>query len=204
MTSDTTVRTYDKIAQHFSDTHYETTFWAKEFIVFKQLLTSGKIIDIGCGAGRDAVLFVESGFDYTGIDASSGMLSQARKRVKRGKFLLMDLYKLNFPKEVFDGFWAAASLLHVPKANIASVLQGIAQIIKPGGIGFISVKQKTGMDEGMIQEKKYGGIKRYFAFYDRSEFQSILETNGFKVIRKHILKENDVYKTQWLCYFVKK
>lgn len=204
MISDKTIKTYDKISGHYSDTHYETTFWEKEFKIFQTLIKGKKIIDIGCGAGRDAEFFTTHGFNYTGIDASKGLLAEAKKRLPHAKFILMDFYKLNFPPGSFDGFWASASLLHVPKRRLAAVLNQIRHIIKPQAIGFISVKEKMDMDEGIIRESKYGGIERYFAFYDPPEFEKILENTGFTVIKHHTLIENDIRKTKWLCYFVKK
>ncbi len=202
--SQKTLHTYDKIASHFSSTHYDNSFWAKEFQIFQKLVSGKNIIDIGCGAGRDATLFVENNFNYTGIDASAGMLRQAQDRVKSARFLLMDFYHLDFPKESFDGFWASASLLHVPKRRLAAVLNQIKQIVKPQAFGFISVKKKTDMDEGLIHQSKYGGIERYFAFYDPAEIKHILENNGFTVVKHHVLVENDTRKTEWLCYFVRK
>lgn len=198
--SEKTVKTYNKIAKHFSDTHFSPTFWRKEFDVFKKLIKGEKVVDIGCGAGRDAVLFEKYKFDYTGIDASTGMLKEANKRVKNGKFIAMDFYNLKFQPKTFDGFWAAASMLHIPKRRVRTVLRGIRKIIKPGGVGFISVKKKRAVDEGVIMENKYGGIERFFAFYNDKEFKEILKWSGFSIIRNHTLKEGN---TNWLCYFVR-
>jgi len=198
---DETTKTYNRIAEEYGKTHFDPSFWGKEFQIFNKLIDGKKVIDIGCGAGRDAVLFTQEDFDYTGIDYSKEMLSIARKRAKTGKFILMDFYDLNLPKNSFDGFWAAASILHIPKRKIAKVLQDIRKIIKPNGVGFISIKERKSIGEGIIKEGKYGGIARYFAFYDKKEFQKLLESNGFSVIRSHTLKEGD---TNWLCYFVDK
>ena len=198
---DKTIQTYDKIAGNFSESHFDPIFWRKEFETFRKLTKGKKMIEIGCGAGRDAVLFVKDGFDYLGTDASIGMLEQAKRRVKNGKFLLKSFYDLDFPDCTFDCFWAAASLLHVPKVKIDDVLNGIKRIIRVEGIGFISIKEKGSLDEGIIKENKFGGIERFFAFYTRDEFKAILNKNGFEIISDHTLKEEN---TNWLCYFVKK
>ena len=140
-------KTYDKIAPKFSATHFEH-FWIEDFIDGK------KVLDIGCGAGRDAAVFVENEFDYTGIDASKGMLKVAADRVPKGIFKQMDFYNLEFPDNSFDGFWAAASFLHVPKEDAGKVIKEAKRILKPGGVGFISIKEKTEIDEGVIEEEK--------------------------------------------------
>lgn len=197
-----TIQTYNKIASGYSATHFKH-FWVQEFNFYKSIIGSKKVIDLGCGAGRDASVFVENGFDYTGIDASEGMLKVAKKRVPKGKFLQMDFKKTTFKNGEFDGFWASASFLHIPKKDVFEVLQEAKRITKNGGIGFISIKEKTGVDEGLIEENKYGGISRYFAFYSQDEFKNLLEQNGFSIIKTSVHTEEDEQKTNWLCYFVR-
>ncbi|OHA86338.1 MAG: hypothetical protein A3A90_00075 [Candidatus Zambryskibacteria bacterium RIFCSPLOWO2_01_FULL_35_19] len=198
-----TIDTYNKIAPKYSKGHF-VHFWTDEFEIYKSLIKGNKVLDIGCGAGRDASVFVENGFDYTGIDASEGMLNVASERVPTGKFQVMDFYKLNFPDNTFDGFWAAASFLHVPKKDVRKVISEAKRIIRPHAIGFISIKEKTDKDEQLIEENKYGGIARYFAFYNQEEFKKILKDNGLEVIKMTSRVEDDEIKTKWLCYFVKK
>lgn len=197
-----TIETYDKIAPGYGTSHF-AHFWIEEFDSYKTIIKGKKVIDLGCGAGRDAAVFVENGFDYTGIDASEGMLKVASKRVPKGKFQKMDFSRTSFQDGEFDGFWAAASFLHISKKDIAEVLKEAKRITKNDGAGFISIKEKTGMDEGMINENKYGGISRYFAFYIRDEFKNMLEQNGLSVTKMTTHTENDERKTNWLCYFVK-
>jgi ubiquinone/menaquinone biosynthesis C-methylase UbiE len=198
----TTIETYDKIASGYSMGHF-AHFWIEELDFYKSIISGKKVIDLGCGAGRDAAIFVENGFDYTGIDASEGMLKVARERVSKGKFQQMDFDKTTFRDGEFDGFWAAASFLHIPKKDVIGVLQEAKRITKNGGVGFISIREKNGIDEGMIDENKHGGISRYFSFYTQDEFKNLIEKNGFSVIKMSTHTEDDERKTNWLCYFVK-
>ena len=201
MRNDVTLESYEKIASHYARTHFSTKFWIKEYKIFKKLVGRGKILDVGCGGGRDAVLFVRDNFDYVGIDGSRNMIKIARNRVKKGKFLTMNFYQMHLPNKNFDGFWAAATILHIPKRKVSRVLNSIKKILKPEGMGFISIKEKRKMNEGIIKEKIHGGIERYFAFYTEKEFRKIIEKNGFEVVRSHIKKEDG---TNWLCFFVKR
>lgn len=200
--------TYDKIAKDYSKANYQT-FWKKEFPVFKKMLKGRKVVDLGCGAGRDAEVFVKNKFDYLGTDISKGMIAIAKKRVPKGQFLVMDLYKLKLPKESFDGFWAAASLLHIPKSRAGKVLGSIRELLKKNGVGFISLKQKKHLEEGVITQNILSGkvmirpIKRFFAFYTKAEFKKILERSGFRLI-KFTIKYWKPDDTTWLCFFVKK
>jgi ubiquinone/menaquinone biosynthesis C-methylase UbiE len=202
MSDKLTVDAYDKIAEEFSRRN-GVSLYGKEYDLFGSLLKKGTVVlEIGCGTGRDAEELVNRGFDYTGMDASEGMLAIARERVKTGKFMLGDFYHLDFPDGAFDGFWAAASFLHVPKKDIDVVLGEATRILKPEGIGFISLKQKTTMDEGYIKEEKAGGIERYFAFYSQDEIEGILKRNHFEVLQTTTLTEKD--GTIWLCCFIRK
>ncbi|MEI6238222.1 MAG: methyltransferase domain-containing protein [bacterium] len=199
-----TIDSYNKIAEEYHKRNAKT-IWSKEYKTFRELLVGkSNILEIGCGTGRDAEELVKMDFNYTGIDASSGMLNLAKKRVPKGKFIINDFFKLDFPAESFDGFWAAASFLHVPKAEIDKVLIEAKRILRQNGIGFISMKEKTDKDEGVISETKAGGIQRYFAFYKQEEFSQILERNGFQIIEKVIEVEDDPLAQRWLGFFVSK
>jgi ubiquinone/menaquinone biosynthesis C-methylase UbiE len=202
MSDKPTIDAYNKIAEEFSQRN-SVSIYGVEFEAFRSAIKNGnKILEIGCGTGRDAEELVKLDFDYTGIDASGGMLAIARERVKGGKFQLGDFYHLDFSDNSFDGFWAAAVFLHVPKNEIDIVLQEARRILKPDGIGFISLKQKTTMDEGYIKESKAGGIERYFAFYTMDKIANILERNKFEVLQITTQTEKD--GTIWLCCLVKK
>ena len=201
---DKTIQTYDRIAKDFAGLH-KNTKWQEEFNYFSELVKGKKVIDIGCGHGREAILFLNKGFDYLGIDASKSMLQEAKKIASKGKFVLMDFYNLKFPKESFDGFWAASSLLHIPKGKVSGVLGQIRRILKKDGVGFVSLKERKNLDEGMIKEDQYGGSERFFAFYELEEFGRILLENGFEIIKKYRLKQEDNGKIKdMLCYFVRK
>lgn len=158
------------------------------------------MIDLGCGEGRDAIIFIQSDFDYTGVDISEGMLRIARERVSGGVFQQADFSKVNFTAGSFDGFWAAASFIHVPKKDIHTVLQEAKRVVKTGGVGFISIKEKRGTDEGMVYEDRYGGMGRYFSFYTQGEFRQILEENDYSILKCSTHAEG---KNNWLCFFVK-
>jgi len=52
-----TQKTYNRIAEKWAAEHSETDYWQKEFKVFTELLPQGKVLDVGCGPGRDYQLF---------------------------------------------------------------------------------------------------------------------------------------------------
>ena len=194
---------YNKIADDYNKRN-KKHFWVDEYAYYKSILPGNKIVDLGCGAGRDAEQFVKDNFDYLGIDFSEGMLKIAQNRVAGGQFRLMDLRTLDLPLESFDGFWASASLLHFPKIEVPTILKSFYNLLKPSGVGFISVKDKKIMDEGFIREEKFGGIERYFSFFTENEIKNFLEKANFKIIKIVHCFEGDDLDTEWLCFFVKK
>lgn len=193
-------KTYDRIAAEYSDANFEH-FWVKEFDVFKRLVPGNKVLDIGCGVAREALLFTTNNFEYTGVDISEGMLKVARKLAPEGTFKQMDFYALDFPDESFDGFWASASFLHVPKAEMLAVLKEVRRVTKPSGIGFIALKKGGG--EGFVKDERYGGMSRYFSFFDLGEYKKMLAAE-FEIIEAYEYEEKDERNTIWLCYFVRK
>ncbi len=203
------VKTYNRIAEEYGKFNYNR-YWTKELPMFKKFIKTmqgRKVIDIGCGAGRDAEEFVKNKFDYTGIDFSPAMLRVAKRRVPKAKFILMDFYKLKFPKESFEGFWASASLLHIPKKKLPKVLHSIWRLLKPHGVGFISVQKKKDLDQGIIVKDAFGGrikkVKRFYAYYTKPEMKRVLEGSGFKVVN-YTTKYETGRDLTWLCFFVRK
>lgn len=191
-----TIAAYNKFAAQWTANHTATDIFDNAFPAFKKYLPKGKVLEIGCGGGRDAKKLKQAGYDYVGVDVSIGLLEEARKNNPKLTFLLQDIYQLQFPF-LFDGFWCAATLLHIPKSKIHEVSQSIHQVVKPNGVGFICVKQGGG--DMVLDEDKYG--KRYFSYYTQDEFSEILAANGFSILETSILPVS--HKTTWLNFFVK-
>jgi ubiquinone/menaquinone biosynthesis C-methylase UbiE len=196
---DKTIESYNKIAETYNEIN-KHSMWLEEFEFFDQNTLGKKMLDIGCGAGRDAEYFVKKEYDYVGIDASDGMLAIARKRLPNTQFVKMDFTLLDFEPQSFDCFMACASLLHIPKENLPAVLSKIKTVIKPGGVGLITVKEKRILNDGYVSQESRG-ITRYFSFYEYDEFNEMLGKNGFTVFERHPKTEKD--GTPWFVYFVR-
>lgn len=190
-----TINYYDTNAEDWALKHggdESESYWRKEIDRFHQLLPSGKILEIGSGPGKDAAALIQKGYIYTGTDASEGLIVIAKKRNLDGAFEKVDVYNLDFPEQSFDGFWTAATLLHIPKYRIDEALKQIKTQVKPNGVGFISLKEGRGEKE----EKNTG---RWFSYYSKEEFAEILERNGYG-ITDFISKVGE--KDIWLCFWV--
>jgi SAM-dependent methyltransferase len=109
------------------------------------------ILELGCGAGGDAAEMLARGFDVSPTDGSPEMAEVASRRLGRpvATLLFHDLDKV----ETYDGVWANACLLHVPKPELAQVLARIWRALKPGGTFYASFK--TGAAEGRDTFNRY-------------------------------------------------
>lgn len=147
-----------------------------------------KILDLGCGPGRDSLFFIKQGFKVIGVDASSQMITFARKLAPQATFYKNYIEKIDFPNEYFDGVWATASFQHISKRNTPAVLKNIYKIIRRGGIFFCDLRK--GRKEGIENAYKYGvDIKRYMVYWNKKEFVKILKRIGFSRIRAYIVQE---------------
>ena len=139
-----------------------------------------RILDIGCGDGRDTAYLREKGAGVIGIDLSEGMLAVARREHPECTFLKMDMRRLEFPDRSFHGVWASGCIYHLPKRELPQAFREVRRILKPGGI--FSFNFKRGEGEGMEEEpKSFGGYPRYFAYYSVEEIERLLNQTGFKL-----------------------
>ncbi len=106
---------------------------------FCELLPKGaKILDAGCGSGRDALHFSQNGYCVVAIDASQEMVRATRRLTG------VECHQMRFEDFTlvrnFDGIWACASLLHVKRDCLPSVLERLANILVPDGVIYASFK----------------------------------------------------------------
>lgn len=109
---------------------------------------AGIILDYGCGSGRDAKAFLDAGFRVDAVDGSRELCALASAyigiRVRRMLFEELDVV------ERYDGIWACASILHLPRTELADVLGRVETALKIGGVLYASFKYGTyeGMRNG--------------------------------------------------------
>ena len=99
---------------------------------------NGKILDAGCGSGRDIKAFSKLGYQVTAFDASLEMVKKA-KTLSNQDVLHMDFNDV-FWKSEFDGIWSCASLLHVPEKNFYSVVSKLYNSLIKGRPFYLSFK----------------------------------------------------------------
>ena len=187
--SQTTIATYNKTAKEYI-LKVQKYAPVPEREKFMSLVTpGGKILDAGCGSGRDANYFASKGFTVTGIDLSDTLLSYAKATAyPNARFLTMDLRAINL-KESFDGIWACASLLHLKRGELLPVLKNFQRMLTPGGVLFLLMKEGTG--EKLVTSGTIEGDTRFFTYYTSDELRALLETAGFVVTDMYTWDQKD-------------
>ncbi|HHV44856.1 MAG TPA: class I SAM-dependent methyltransferase [Firmicutes bacterium] len=160
----TSVRYYNEHAQAYfqSTVHLDMTRSYRPFL--KHLKPGAKILDAGCGSGRDSLYFKRRGFEVTAFDASKELVALSAKLLDQ-EVLLMRFEDLTLPDR-YDRIWACASLLHVDKEKLAEVLRNLTAHLKDGGIFYMSFKYGEG-------ERWIDG--RYFHNLNETDLERIIQ-----------------------------
>jgi len=129
------------------------------------MIPSGLVLDAGCGSGRDTKYFLEKGYTVDAFDASVELVNLASEYtgIKVKKMFFQDLDAIN----KYDGIWACASLLHVPKREIDALFKKFIKALKPNGIWYMSFK---------MGEKERIKDSRFFNDYTMGDLQHLLES----------------------------
>ena len=129
-----------------------------------------RILDFGCGPGRDLRTFRALGHDPVGLDGCPRFVDMARTD-SGCEVWLQDFLALDLPPARFDGIFANAVLFHIPSQELPRVLRQLHATLKPGGVLFSSNPR------GENQEGWNG--ERYGAYYDLANWRTLLATAGF-------------------------
>ncbi len=187
----TTIDTYNRIAAEYAERWHDMPLETEINRFTAYLKPGGLILDVGCGSGRDMAAFAARGFHTVGVDRSAGMLKVA---AQNGTKLLVqaDARRLPFVADVFQGVWASASLLHLPKSDLPTALKESNRVLRHGHI-YLSLKKgdaETWHDDN--------GQKRFFAYYHPAEVELALERTDFHVLDVHFTADAGGRDTVWI------
>lgn len=175
---DETIEYYEKKASVF----IESTVNANVFELyehFEKLLHPGcRILDLGCGSGRDSRYFVRQGYQVVALDPSPSMCKQTRFLVNIPVFE-MKVEDMKFTDE-FDGIWACASLLHVFRDMQVNVMYLMGKALKKNGICYCSWKYGDG--DRTVE-------KRHFTDFTEKSFRELMK-------KAAMFQEEELWVTQ--------
>ncbi len=137
-----TVEYYDKNAADFCDKHDAIRLDPFHKEVRANLPVGAKLLEIGCGSGRDAARALADGYDVIALDGSKGLLAEIPKRHPELKdrlvFGIMPC-KIEFSDEYFDGFYSVACLMHLYEKDLLPTMLELNRVTKKGGKGLVSI-----------------------------------------------------------------
>ena len=150
-----------------------------------------KILDFGCGPGRDLKTFAQRGHRVIGLEGAPALAKMAR--VHSGcEVWQQDFLGLDLPAAHFDGIFANASLFHVPRQELPRVLRQLHTTLKAGGVLFSS--NPRGNNEESINGERYG------AYYDLAAWREYLIAAGFSELEHYYRPSGLPFEQQpWLA-----
>ncbi|MCY1407356.1 hypothetical protein D3C76_451720 [compost metagenome] len=129
-----------------------------------------RVLDFGCGPGRDLKTFAALGHEPVGLDGCASFVAMARTDTGC-EVWQQDFLELDLPERYFDGIFANASLFHVPHQELPRVLTELRAALKDDGVLFSS-NPRGDNSEGW-------NSGRYGAFHDLQNWRRLLTDAGF-------------------------
>ena len=168
-----TIGYYDTNATRFVADTADIEFGALQREFIRRLPKGGRVLDLGCGSGRDSLAFLRAGLAVDAVDGSEQMVKAASRLT--GLPVAHATFSDYDPQGPYDGIWACSSLLHVPAAQLAGVIAKYARALNPGGTFYLSFK--LGAHDGMR-------VGRWFTDLDEPALRTlIVEVPGLRVDR---------------------
>jgi SAM-dependent methyltransferase len=132
-----------------------------------------RILDLGCGPGRDLVTFRDLGHVVVGLDGCPEFVAMARA-VSGCEVWQQDLLAMTLPPASFDGVFANAVLFHVPSRALPEVLDRLHAALKPDG-ALLASNPRGQDEEGFVDG-------RYACFYSFKTWRRLVRRSGFALI----------------------
>ena len=157
---------YDNNAQEFVNSTFMVDMQSLYQPFLNLIPDFGRILDLGCGSGRDALAFKNMGYKIEAIDYSAELVKQASD-LTGIEVRLQSFYDLD-EIDTYDGIWACASLLHCERHRLVDVLQRMIQSLKANGVIYMSFKygdqdrEKDGREFTDLNEQQAGELLVHF------------------------------------------
>lgn len=184
-----TLQFYENNAEQFAQDTLNVDMSALYERFLGRLAPSSRILDAGCGAGRDTAAFLRLGYQVEAFDASAKLVEIAQRvtgiAVQHSTFL-------NYSSaEPFAGIWACASLLHVPASSMSATLQHLAGLLQPQGVVYVSFKY------GADDVERNG---RHFTNCTEQRLQDFLAGTGLSIVETWLTADQRPGRAdeQWL------
>jgi len=174
-----TIDYYNNNADRFIENTVNSNMETVYNVFLKYVIPNGKILDLGCGSGRDSKEFIKRGYSVVASDGSQEMCKRASDYI--GQEVECNLFNEIEYKDEFDGVWACATLLHLPQDVLPDVIARISKALKDNAYFYLSFKY------GEFSGERNG---RFFTDMNEETFQELIRKySEFEIIETMITED---------------
>ncbi len=169
---------------------------SKIYRCFCQYLNRGdRILDAGCGSGRDIIAFKKMGYNVDAFDVSPEMAKIAAQNSCTD--VLASSFQDYETSDPYDGIWCCASLLHVPLNELNTVIKNLSRALRQNGVWYVSFKY------GNKQREEDG---RHFTDMNEASLTDVVkQANGLEIVKTWITDDaRPQRKEKWLNAILRK
>ncbi len=176
---DKTLEYYEKHGKEYAESTKKADMSETCEIFLSYLDPEARILDLGCGSGRDSRYFLDQGYRVTSVDGSVKLCAIASRETGQ-KVIPKTFDQINY-REEFDAVWASASLLHVAKKDMQDIFGRVHRALTEGGIFYVSYKLGSG---------EYEKDGRHFSNYTEEDLDTLFpEGGGFSLLEYWISED---------------
>ena len=175
---------YDNLAERYAEVRTLSPNNKKYIDILAERLHENSIVlDLGCGPGVPITKELARHFKVVGIDLSQNQIDLAKKLVPEGEFHKMDMTKMTFPPESFDGIFSYLAIIHVPREQKAGLFADIHKILKPNGLLLIAI----GCDDWIsTPEDDFMGEPMYWSQFGKERTEDMIKETGFEILQASV------------------
>lgn len=191
-----TIDYYNENAKKYFDLTYNADMSIQYDHFLQYVKRDGKILDFGCGSGRDSLYFKNKGYDVTAIDGSKELCKIARE------YTGIDVKNMKFDEfndiDYYDGIWACGTLLHLHNSEILEVLKKLRDALKDTGYMFVALKNGKG------EEQILDG--RYYNYFELNDVENLVELIKMDIVEVYMSRSvsNPEETKYWNNFILKK
>ncbi|MBR1218118.1 class I SAM-dependent methyltransferase [Bradyrhizobium sp. U87765 SZCCT0131] len=189
-----TLTAYDSAAAAFAQDWHEQPPPTDLHDLIRRFFVPGRTVDIGCGSGREVAWLSSNGFPAEGFDASEGLLAEARRRYPALAFGHAELPDLvGIGPESFDNVLCETVIMHLPHEAVAPAVRRLFEIVRPGGVLYLSWRVTANDDLRDSQGRLYAAfdaalVRDELAAAERTLDEEVVSASSGKVIHRIVAR----------------